>query len=89
MIQLSHPYMTTGENVVLTSWIFVSKEISLLFNMLSRFSLQGASFNFKTADTVMILEPMKRKSVTASTFSPSICHEVKGPHARILVFFEC
>ena len=43
MVQLSHPYMTTGENLVLTSWTFVSKEISLLFNMLSRFSLQGAS----------------------------------------------
>ena len=43
MVELSHPHMTTGENIGLTLRTFVSKEISLLFNMLSRFSLQGAS----------------------------------------------
>ena len=37
MVQLSHPYMTTGKNVTLTIWLFVGKEVSLLFSMLSVF----------------------------------------------------
>ena len=41
MVQLSHPYMTTEKNVALTIWTFVSKVISLLFNMLSRFAMRG------------------------------------------------
>ena len=39
MVQLSHPYMTTGKTIALTIWTFVEKVISLLFNMLSRFVL--------------------------------------------------
>ena len=47
-----------------------------------------SSFNFTAAVTsAVILEPKKRKSVTASTFSPSICHEVMGPDAMILLAF--
>ena len=55
MIQLSHPYMTTGKTVALTIWTFVSKVMSLLFNMLSRLvitSKESASFNFMAAVTI-------------------------------------
>ena len=46
MVQISHPYVTTGKAIVLTIWIFVNKVISLLFNTLSRFVIaffQGAN----------------------------------------------
>ena len=46
MVQLSHPYMTTGKTIALTRWTFVGKVMSLVFNMLSRFAIvffQGAS----------------------------------------------
>ena len=46
IVQLSHPYMTNGKTIALTRWTFVGKLISLLFNMLSRFSKEQASFNF-------------------------------------------
>ena len=57
MVQLSHPYMTTGKTIALTIWTFVNKEMSMLFNMLSRFvnsfsSKEQASFNFMAAVTV-------------------------------------
>ena len=93
MIQLSHPYMTTGKNIALTRWTFFCKVMSLLCNTLSRFnhsfsSKEQASFNFmKQLLSSVILEPMKRKSVTVSIVSPSICHEVMGQDAMILVFW--
>ena len=43
MVQISHPCIATGKNIVLTRWIFVGKVISLLFNMLSRFDFPGSS----------------------------------------------
>ena len=59
MVQLSHPYITTGKTLVLTRWTFVGKGMSLLFNMLSRFSIaflpskdQEFFFNFMAAVTV-------------------------------------
>ena len=93
LIQLSHPYMTTG-NIALTRWTFVSKVTSLLFNMLSRLviafllrSKQEFKFSFMAAITICSdLEPKKIKSVTVSIISPSICHEVMGPDAMILDF---
>ena len=94
MVQLSHPYMTTSKTVALTIWTFVSKVMSLLFNTLFRFviasfpSKEQASFNFMAAVTFLgtVFELTKIKSVTASTFSPSICHEVMEPDAIILVY---
>ena len=82
MVQLLHPYMTTGETTALTRWTFASKEMSLFFNMLSKFVIvfllkEQVSFNFMAA--VMVCSDFRapqRKSVTASTFSPSICHEI-------------
>ena len=83
--------MTTGKIIALTRQIFVSKVMSLLFNMLSRlviaFLLRRNSFNFMaTVTTAVILEPKKIKSVTVSIVSPSICYEVMGLDAMILVF---
>ena len=77
MVHLSHTYMTSGKTTALTIWTFVSKVISLLFNMLSRFVIafkEYASFNFLAeVGSIVVLEPKKIKSVTVSTFSPSIC----------------
>ena len=51
--QLSHPYMMTGKTIALTRWTFVGKVISLLFNILSRFSSkEQASFNFMAVVTI-------------------------------------
>ena len=93
MVQLSHPYMTTGKTMALTIQTFVSKVMSLLFNMLSRFVIaflprsKCLLISWLQSPSAVILEPKKIKSVTVSTFSPSICHEVKGPDAMILVFW--
>ena len=65
----------------------MGKVMSLLFNMLSRFSSkEQVSFNLMAAlnDFGVILEPRKIKSNTVSTFSPSISHEVMGPDAHDL-----
>ena len=91
MVQLSHPYMTTGKTTALIIWTFVAKVMSLIFNTLLRFVIAILSrskfFYFQGCSCgTAILEPKKIKSVTASTFSPSICHEVVGPDAMTLVF---
>ena len=91
MVQLSHPYMTTGKTIALTIWTFVSKVMSLLFNMLPRFVIdffQRASvlISWLQSPFAVILEPNTIKSVTVSIVSSSICHEVMGPDAMILVF---
>ena len=89
IVQLSHPCITTGKTIALTRWTLVGKVMSLLFNMLSRFVItflpSNNSFNFMAAVTICsILEPPKIKSVTVS---PSICHEVIGLDAMVLVFW--
>ena len=91
MVQLSYPYMTTGKTIALAIWIFVSKIMSLLFNMLSRFAIaflpRSKHLNFMAAVTVHSDFGGKNiKSVTVSTFPTSICHEVIGLDAMILVF---
>ena len=78
----------------LTRWIFVSKVMSLLFHMLSRFVIaflprsKHLLISWLQSPSALILKPKKIKSVTVSTISPSICHEEMGPDAMILVF-EC
>ena len=73
IVQLSHPYMTTGKTIALTRWVFVGKEISLLFNMLSRlvitFLPRSKCFliSWPQSPSVVILEPRKIKSATVST----------------------
>ena len=92
IVQLSHPYMTTGKTITLTKWTFVGKVISLLFNMLSRLVITFLPRSkcllilWLQSPPAVILEPTKIKSHTASIVSPSICHEVMGPEAMILVF---
>ena len=90
MVQLSHPYLTTGKTIALTRQTFVSKVMSLLFNMLSRlviaFLPMSVLISWPQLPSAMILEPKKIKSVTVSTFPPPICHEVMGLNAIILVF---
>ena len=87
IIQLSHPYMTTGKTIALTRRTFVGKGMSLLFNMLSRLVIAFLSeskrllISWLQSPSVVILEPKKIKSVSVSIVSPSICHEVMGsPH---------
>ena len=92
IIQLSHPYMTTGKTIALTRWTFVGKVMSLLFNMLSRLiiaflpRIKCLLISWLQSPSAVILEPKKIKSDTVSTVSPSISHEVLGPDAMILVF---
>ena len=92
MVQLSHSYMTTGKTVALTAWTFVSKVMSLLFNMLSRFFMSFLPrskyllISWLQSLSTVIWETKKIKSVTASTFSPSTCHEVMGLDAVTLSF---
>ena len=94
MVQLSHPYVTTEKTTALTLWTFVGKVMSLLVNTLSRFVIaflprsKRLLISWLQSPSAVILEPRKIKSITVSTFPPSICHEVMGPDARILVF-EC
>uniref|UniRef100_A0AC11D7U4 Uncharacterized protein n=1 Tax=Ovis aries TaxID=9940 RepID=A0AC11D7U4_SHEEP len=92
IVQLLHPYMTTGKTIALTRWTFVGKVMSLLFNVLSRSVLtflprsMRLLISWLQSPSAAILEPPKIKSATVSAVSPSICHEVMGPDAMILVF---
>ena len=82
MVQLSHPFMTTGKTIALTIWNFVGKVMFLLFNVLSRFIIAFLSrskrllISWLQSPPAVILEPPKIKSLTVSTVFPSICHEV-------------
>ena len=93
IVQLSHPHMTTGKTIVLTRRNFLGKVMSLLFNMLSRLVItflprsKCLLISWLQSPSAVILEPPQIKSDTVSTVSPSICHEVMGPHAMILVFW--
>ena len=93
IVQLSHPYMTTGKIISLTRQTFVGKVVSLLFNMLSRLVItflprsKHLLISWRQLPYAVILEPKKIKSDTVSTVSPSICHEVMGPDDMILVFW--
>ena len=93
IVQLSHPYMTTGKTIALIRWTFVGKVMSLLFNMLSSLVITFLSrskcllISWLQSPSAVILEPLKIKSVTVSTVSPSICHEVMGTEAKIFVFW--
>ena len=90
MVQHTHPYMTMGKTIALTRQTFVGKTMSLIFNMLSRFVIVFLPRNkhllMAAGPSTVILEPKKIKSDTVSKVSPSICHEVMGPDAMILVF---
>ena len=84
--------MTTGKTIAWTRWNFVGKVMSLLFNMLSRLFIaflprsKCLLISWLQSPPAVILEPKKIKSVTVSIVSPSVCHEMMGPDAMILVF---
>ena len=92
MVQLSHPYMTTGKTIALTRQTFVGKVMSLLFNTLSKLVI---AFLPRSKHLLILrlqspsaatLESKKIKSVTAASIvSPSICHQVMGLVFMILV----
>ena len=94
MVQLSHPYMTTRKTIASTRRTFVGKVMSLLLNMLSRLVVaflprsKRLLISWLQSPSAVILEPPKIKSVTVSIVSPSVCHEVMGPDAMILVFLN-
>ena len=94
MVQPSHPHMTTGKTIALTRWTFVGKVISLLFNMLSRLVMtffprsKHLLISWQQSLSAVIWEPKKIKSLSVSTVSPSICHEVMGLDAMILLFLN-
>ena len=81
-------------NIALSRWIFVGKVVSLLFNALSSFVIafpprsKRLLISWLQSPSVVILEPKKRKSVTVSTFCPSVCHEVMDQMSWCS-FFEC
>ena len=93
MVQLWHPYMTTGKAIALIRWTFVSKVMSLLFNMMSRFVIaflwrsKHLLISWLQSPSAVILETPKMKSAIVSIIYPSICHEVMGLDAMILVFW--
>ena len=92
IVQLSHLYMTTRKNIALTRWIFVCKAMSLLFTMMSRLikaflpRRRHLLIIWQQSPCAVILEPPKIKSLTVSIISLSVCHEVIGPVAMILIF---
>ena len=98
MLNLHDPtlnsYMTTGKTIALTIWTFASKVMSMLFYILSRFAIALPPtaniflISWLQSPSAVILEEKKVKSVTASTFSPSINHDIMGPNATIFVFFN-
>ena len=92
IVQLSHPYMTTGKTIALTRQTFVGKVMSLLLHMLSRLVITFLRRNKRLliswlqSPSAVILEPRKIKSDTVSTVSPSISQEVMGPDVMIFIF---
>ena len=92
-VQLSQPYVTTGKTTALTRRTFVGRVMSLLFNTLSRSVIaflprsKHLLISWLQSPPAVISEPNKRKSVTTSTLSPSIFHEVMGAGCHNLRFF--
>ena len=86
MVQLSHPYMTTGKTIALTRQTLVGKVMSLLLNMLSRLVItflprsKHLLILWLPSPSAVILEPKKIKS---DAVFPTISHEVMGPDAMI------
>ena len=84
--------MTTGKTIALTRRTFVVKVVSLLFNVLSSLVIaflprsKYLLISWLQSPSAVILEPPKIKLLIVSIVSPSICHEVMGPDAMILVF---
>ena len=94
MVQLSHPYMTTGKAIAMTKKTLVGKVMTLLFNIQSRMviaflpSSKHLLISWLQSPSAVILEPKKIKSGTVSIASPFICHEVMKLDAIIFIFLN-
>ena len=94
MVQLSHPYMTTGKTIALTRWTFVGRVMPLPFNMLSGLVItflprsQRLLISWLYSPSAVILEPKKIKSATVPTFYPSVCREMIGLEKGLVVPFN-
>ena len=94
IVQLSHPYVTTGKTIALTRWTFVVKIMSLLLNLLSRLVIaflprsKRRLISWLQSPASVVLEPPKIKSLSVAIVSPSICHEVMGPDTMNLSFWN-
>ena len=94
MAQLLHPYMTTGKTIALTRQNFVSKVMSLLFNILPSFVIaflprsKHLLISWLQSPSAVIFKPKNIKSLIVSIVSPSICHELMGLDAMTLVFLN-
>ena len=98
IVQLSHPYMTTGKTITLTRLTFVGKVMSLLFNIPSRLVItflqrsKHLLISWLQSPSEVILDappsPQNKKSLTVFIVSPSICHEMMGPVAMIFLNVE-
>ena len=94
IVQVSHPYMTTGKTIALTRWTFVGKVIYLLFNILFKLVItflprsRHLLISWLQSPSAVILEPKKIKSLTVSIVSPSICHESDGTGCHDLIFLN-
>ena len=92
IIQLSHPYMSTGKAIALTRWTFVGKVMSLLFSMLSRLvitfllRIKHLLNSWLQSPSAVILEPKKIKPVTVSIVPQSIWHEMMATVAWIVAW---
>ena len=94
MVQLSHPYMTTGKTKALTRWTFVGKVMSLLFNMLSRFVIgflprsKYLLISLLQSPSAVVLEPKKIKFVTVSIVNLKI-DKIKKLINKVCYCFHC
>ena len=94
IVQLSHPCMSIRKTIASTRRTFAGKVMSLLLNILSSLDIgflprsKRLFISWLHSPSAVILEPPKIKSLTVSIFSPSVCHEVMGPDAMILGFFN-
>ena len=95
IVQLSHPYMTTGKTIALTRQTFAGKVMSLLFNMLSRLVIAFLPSNKRLlisrlqSPSAVILEPPQIKSVTVSTVSPYLTDITKERCENGILHFPC
>ena len=93
IVQLSHPYITTGKTKALIRFTFVGKVMSLLFNMLSRLVItflprtKHVLISWLQSPSAVILEPPKIKFVTVSIVSPSIYHEECSNYIHFIGWF--
>ena len=89
MVQPSHLYMTTRKTIALPVRTFVSKVMSLPYRFVITFLPRSKCLliSWLQSSSTVILESKKIKSVTASTISPSVYHEVVRPNGNIFIFW--